>query len=75
MKSEKLTILAIDDHQDNLITLKAILTDVLPNAVLLTALDGPQGLETARSENPDVILRDIAYSPWIAVPRLFWQSP
>ena len=44
MKTEKLTILAIDDQQDNLITLKAILTDALPNAVLLTALDGPQGL-------------------------------
>ena len=43
MKSEKLTILAIDDQQDNLITLKAILTDALPNAVLLTALDGPRG--------------------------------
>lgn len=52
-------ILAIDDHQDNLVTLKAILQDIIPYAVLYTALNGPKGLELAITNDPDVILLDI----------------
>ena len=52
-------ILAIDDHQDNLVTLKAILQDVIPYAVLYTALNGPKGIESAITNDPDVILLDI----------------
>lgn len=52
-------ILAIDDNKDNLTTLKAIVQDVLPACTLLTALNGPRGLELALAEDPDVILLDI----------------
>ena len=52
-------ILAIDDNNDNLISLKAILKDVFPEVVVLTALNGPRGIELAEAENPDVILLDI----------------
>ena len=52
-------ILAIDDQRDNLTVLKAVLLDRLPGAVLLTSLNGPTGLELARTEDPDVILLDI----------------
>ncbi len=59
MDAENLTILAIDDHQDNLTTLEAVMGDILPQARVLTAQDGWRGLELARQANPDVILLDI----------------
>ncbi|MEI6077915.1 MAG: PAS domain S-box protein, partial [Verrucomicrobiota bacterium] len=52
-------ILAIDDIQDNLTTLAAIIQDALPGSTLVTALDGARGIELARTGNPDVILLDI----------------
>jgi len=52
-------ILAIDDHVDHLTALQAVLSDSLPEAALLSALSGLQGLALARSEDPDVILLDI----------------
>ncbi len=52
-------ILAIDDNRDNLTALKAVVLDRLPGARFLSALDGPQGLEVAQAENPDVILLDV----------------
>jgi PAS domain S-box-containing protein len=52
-------ILAIDDNNDNLISLKAILHDVFPDAVVLTSQNGRNGIELALSENPDVILLDV----------------
>ena len=52
-------ILAIDDNRDNLATLKAVARDVLPGCALLTVLNGPDGIELARTEDPDVILLDI----------------
>ncbi len=52
-------ILAIDDNQDNLTALKAVVADRLPGVRVFTALSGPKGLEVAQEENPDVILLDI----------------
>ena len=52
-------ILAIDDNHDNLTTLKAVVSDRLSDARILTALSGPTGLELAQAEDPDVILLDI----------------
>jgi PAS domain S-box-containing protein len=52
-------ILAIDDNQDNLTALQAVLSDRLPEAGILTASSGPAGLDLARAEDPDVILLDI----------------
>ena len=59
MGARNLKILAIDEDQDDLVALKAVVQNALPGARLLTALSGPKGLELARSENPDVILLDI----------------
>lgn len=56
---DRLTVLAIDDQMDNLVTLKAVLSVALPGTVLLTATKGLRGIELAQSENPDVILLDI----------------
>jgi PAS domain S-box-containing protein len=52
-------ILAIDDNRDNLTALKAVVKDRLPGAKFLGAINGPEGLELAQAEDPDVILLDI----------------
>jgi len=52
-------ILAINDQQDNLTTIKALLKNHLPDCKVLTALSGKEGLEIAEKEQPDTILLDI----------------
>jgi putative two-component system response regulator len=59
MDPDRLKLLAIDDNPDNLLSLRAVAQDALPECVVLTALDGPRGLALARAEDPDVILLDI----------------
>lgn len=59
MGNSNLKLLAIDDNRDNLTSLKAVVADILPHARVLTALNGPEGLELACAEDPDVILLDI----------------
>lgn len=56
---KELKILAIDDNKDNLITLRAVISDAIPRARIFTAQDGISGINLALSENPDVILLDI----------------
>jgi PAS domain S-box-containing protein len=57
--TDPLVILAIDDNQDNLTTLKAMIAEAFPGARVLIALEGKKGLDLAQSEDPDVILLDI----------------
>ena len=52
-------ILAIDDINDNLISLKAIINDAFPDSFFFSALNGSKGIELAISEDPDIILLDI----------------
>ena len=52
-------VLAIDDNPDNLVSIRAVINDVFPQAVLLTATSGREGIKLAKSEDPDVILLDI----------------
>lgn len=59
METKNIKILAIDDNQDNLITIKALVLETFPDAHILTATSGKIGLEIAFAENPDVILLDI----------------
>lgn len=59
MGPNNMTVLMIDDHSDNLITLTAVLQNVLPDCTVLTALNGPDGIRMAQVEDPDVILLDI----------------
>lgn len=59
MENQKIKILAIDDIPDNLISLKALISDVFPDAETVTAQSGIQGLALAEAENPDIILLDI----------------
>ena len=59
MESRTIKILAIDDNRDNLISIKALIQDIMPDAVTLTTESGAKGIELAIAENPDVILLDI----------------
>ncbi len=52
-------ILAIDDIDDNLVTLKAIINDIFPEITVFTANNGMDGIALAIENNPDVILLDI----------------
>ena len=54
MERDKLKILAIDDNPDNLITLRAIIAEVIPKSEVMTALSGQKGIAMARDYGPDV---------------------
>ncbi len=59
MEKRKITILAVDDNRDNLISIKALIKETFPAAFVFTASDGKSALEIAKKEDPDVILLDI----------------
>jgi PAS domain S-box-containing protein len=59
MDDNLMKILAIDDNQDNLITIKAIIQEAFPEAIVYTALNGLKGIEMATTKDPDVILLDV----------------
>jgi len=59
MVNKNFKILAVDDNKDNLISLKALIMEAFPEAVVLFALNGQHGLDLAGQEEPDVILLDI----------------
>jgi len=52
-------ILVIDDKQDNLISVKALLQNMIPDCRVFTAQSGKEGLAIAAKEQPDTILLDI----------------
>ncbi len=52
-------ILAVDDIPDNLISIKAIIKDVFPDAAVLTAENGKKAIELADLHDPDLIFLDI----------------
>ena len=59
MENRTVKILTIDDNQDNLTVLKALIIEAFPSAVVLSALNGHKGIDIAAKEVPDVILLDI----------------
>jgi len=52
-------ILIIDDQEDNLISIGALLKSYIPDCEILTALAGQKGIDIAVNEHPDTILLDI----------------
>lgn len=59
MEDKAIKLLAIDDNPDNLISLKALIREAFPNAIVHTALTGEKGIELAGKEEIDIILLDI----------------
>jgi signal transduction histidine kinase len=52
-------ILAIDDSNVNLLVMKSIIDQHMPGALIETARSGKEGLECARTWQPDTILLDL----------------
>ncbi|NQT59704.1 MAG: response regulator [Bacteroidetes bacterium] len=52
-------LLVIDDQQDNLISIEALLKIYLPGCKVFTAMSGQEGIALAKTEFPDTILLDI----------------
>lgn len=52
-------ILIIDDKKDNLIVASALLKNLIPDCITITAQSGIEGLNKAKTELPDTILLDI----------------
>jgi len=59
MENSPIKILAIDDIHDNLITLKALIKEIFPDAKVFLASSGNQGIQIAADVDPNVILLDI----------------
>ena len=59
MENRQLKLLVIDDNQDNIVMLKAMINDAFPDAKVLMAFDGQQGLKIAAIEDPDIVFLDI----------------
>lgn len=59
MENKNIKILIIDDIQDNLTTLQALIEEAFSETSIFQALNGVQGIEIAKKEDPDVILLDI----------------
>lgn len=56
-KDYKPLVLIVEDNEDNLLTIKALLGD---DYRTLEAIDGKSGVEQAKEHHPDLILMDIA---------------
>ena len=52
-------LLIIDDKKDNLISIEALLKNLMKGIEVVTALSGIEGINLAKKENPDIILLDI----------------
>ncbi len=59
LREPKIKVLGIDDHQDNLNFLGAVVAAQLPGSEFLMATNGSDGFNLALSRDPDVILLDI----------------
>lgn len=57
--NEEIKILVVDDHNDNLITMRALVLESFPYAKIYTALSGKDGIDIAKTTDIDVILLDI----------------
>ncbi len=53
------TVLIIDDKEDNLIAVSALLKNLKPDFRVITSLSGADGIEKAVREAPDVVLLDV----------------
>ncbi len=59
MADKTITVLAVDDNPDNLITLRALIRESFPDATIFTAQDGRTAIDLATEHDPDVILLDV----------------
>ncbi|WP_281637751.1 PAS domain-containing hybrid sensor histidine kinase/response regulator [Flavobacterium marginilacus] len=54
-----LRILIVEDNKINMFLAKTLVKRIIPNAIILEAMDGQEGVEQFKINNPDLILMDI----------------
>jgi len=59
MNDSDIRILYIDKSQENHSLLKEIISEIIPNSIINTALDCNTGLRIARTDEPDLVLLDL----------------
>jgi|GEM_PF-939030 len=52
-------ILIVEDNKINMFLAKTLVKRIIPNAIILEAIDGQEGVEQFEINNPDLILMDI----------------
>ncbi len=58
-KNGNFKVLVVDDNEFNIMLIKKIVSDILPDATILEAINGKEALEQYRSASPDIIFMDI----------------
>jgi PAS domain S-box-containing protein len=56
---DALRILIVEDNKINMFLAKTLVKRIIPNAIILEAIDGQEGVEQFEINNPDLILMDI----------------
>ncbi|HEU4788570.1 MAG TPA: response regulator, partial [Flavobacterium sp.] len=56
---DSLRILIVEDNKINMFLAKTLVKRIIPNAIILEAIDGQEGVEQFEINNPDLILMDI----------------
>ena len=56
---DTLRVLIVEDNKINMFLAKTLVKRIIPNAVILEAYDGQEGVEQFEVNNPDLILMDI----------------
>jgi PAS domain S-box-containing protein len=59
MENNQFKILAVDDTADNLLVLKALMSEFFPMANYFMAQSGKKGIEICINERPDIVLLDV----------------
>ena len=59
MENNKIKIVAIDDNPDNLVSLKALIKESFPEAIVDTATNGKEGIEIFNNNKIDIVITDI----------------
>ncbi|PLX11033.1 MAG: hypothetical protein C0598_09050 [Marinilabiliales bacterium] len=52
-------LLAIDDNKNNLLSLKSLLIEAIPDCNVITARSGSEGVKLAKKHKPDTIILDV----------------
>lgn len=58
-EQKEITVICVDDEEDNLMILAALVKKLYPEARVLTAESGKEGLRLVRKELPDLVLLDV----------------
>ena len=56
---EYFKVLVVDDNVFNILLIKTIILDILPNAQIIEAVDGKEAFDKFKNEDPDIVFMDI----------------